>query len=144
MSDETGCAGGCLCGAVRFTAIPKVNEVGVCHCDMCRRWSGGVLMVVDCQDDVDFEKDDDLGIYRSSEWGERGFCRKCGTSLFWKTHGKGRYAISVAAFDDPGPMNFVDEIFIDEKPDFYAFANDTHKMTGREVFAKFAQENKNA
>lgn len=99
-------------------------------------------MMLDCGDSVRFESEADLGIYRSSDWGERGFCRKCGTSLFWRTHSKEHYNVPVSAFDDPGPVKLANEIFIDEKPDFYTFANDTHKMTGAEVFAMFAQENK--
>ncbi len=33
---------------------------------------------------------------------------------------------------------FDKQIFIDEKPSFYCFANETNKMTGAEVFAKYA------
>ena len=29
------------------------------------------------------------------------------------------------------------QIFIDEKPDFYSFANETTTLTGEEVFAQF-------
>lgn len=41
-----------------------------------------------------------------------------------------------------GPLMLAREIFIEEKPDYYAFNNDTHKMTSAEVFAMFAQDNK--
>ena len=33
---------------------------------------------------------------------------------------------------------FDHQIFIEEKPSFYAFANETKNMTGEEVFALFA------
>ena len=33
---------------------------------------------------------------------------------------------------------FTSQIFIDEKPAYYDFANKTHNMTGAEVFAAFA------
>jgi len=48
----TGMSGGCLCGAVRFTATPENRNVGACHCGMCRRWSAGPFLVLD---DADIE-----------------------------------------------------------------------------------------
>ncbi len=142
MTSDKVLSGGCLCGAVRFTATPKNNEVGVCHCSMCRRWGAGPLFAIDCADTFKAESDDQLSVYASSDWGERGFCRTCGTSLFWKMKDKGMYIVSVDAFDDPGALTFSHEIFIDEKPNHYEFANQTQKMTGAEVFAMFAGEDK--
>ena len=43
-------SGGCLCGAVRFTAAPANHEVGACHCSMCRKWTAGPFLVLDCAD----------------------------------------------------------------------------------------------
>ncbi len=139
MSHEGSLTGQCLCGAVHFSATPKNKDVGVCHCSMCRRWSGGPLMVLDCGDRIQYENQSGIGVYKSSEWGERGFCKKCGTALFWKLQGKDHYIVPVDAFDDPGDLKFASEIFIEEKPAYYDFANETHKMTGEEVFAMFAE-----
>jgi len=33
--------GRCLCGSVSFTATDIVHHHHACHCDMCRRWTGG-------------------------------------------------------------------------------------------------------
>lgn len=130
--------GGCLCGAVRFAATPVKMEMGVCHCSMCRRWSGGTFMAVDCGDSVKFENEGKLGIYTSSDWGQRGFCTACGTTMLWQTHDQSHRVLAAQSFDDPSHFSFNSEIFIDEKPDNYTFANETEKMTGAEVFAKFA------
>ena len=46
--------------------------------------------------------------------------------------------MSAEAFDDRGGYAFKSQIFIDEKPGYYEFANQTHNMTGAEVFAAFA------
>lgn len=127
----------CLCGAVRFSAVPSKTETGVCHCSMCRRWAAGPFFAVDCGDSVEFEAGDDFELYRSSDWGERGFCRKCGTPLVWQLHGKKQASVSLTAFDEIDDMVFTSEIFIDEKPDIYSFADATEKMTGAEVFAMF-------
>jgi hypothetical protein len=41
-------------------------------------------------------------------------------------------------FDDQGRFVFHEQVFIDEKPAFYCFGNETKEMTGAEVFAKYA------
>ena len=129
-------SGQCLCGAVKFTAVPKTDEMGVCHCGMCRRWAGGVFMAVSCGDQVEIEDDASLGVYVSSEWGERCFCKVCGSTLFWRMRDGSNVAVAAQAFDEPGAFKFAEEIFIDEKPSNYAFANDTKKLTAAELFAQ--------
>jgi hypothetical protein len=131
-------SGGCLCGAVRFTASPSDHEVGVCHCSMCRRWSAGPFMVRDCGTTLKVEDTSSLGTYRSSEWAERGFCKQCGTPLYYRLIDKDSYFVSAEAFDDVKDITFTTQIFIDEKPNYYDFANKTRTMTGAEVFALFA------
>ncbi|WP_062229272.1 GFA family protein [Aureimonas frigidaquae] len=130
--------GGCLCGAVRFTATPAKLEMDVCHCGMCRKWSGGVFMCVPCGTDVAVEDGASLKSFASSQWGERVFCGNCGTSLFWRMQDGSATMVSLHAFDDGTPFRFAEEIFIDEKPGLYAFANDTRKLTGAQVMAAFA------
>ena len=130
--------GGCLCGAVRFTAGPKNREVGACHRGMCRRWTAGPFLVLDCGDTLKVDEASQLGMYRSSEWAERCFCKKCGTPLFYRLVGQNMHFASAEAFDDRGGYALTSQIFIDDKPAYYAFANQTHNRTGAEVFAAFA------
>jgi hypothetical protein len=130
--------GGCLCGAVRFTATPANDEVGACHCSMCRRWSAGPFLVRDCGTALKIEDPSELGVYRSSEWAERAYCKKCGTPLYYRLIAKDMHFVSAEAFDDVSGMALTSQIFIDEKPSYYDFANKTHNMTGAEVFAQFA------
>jgi hypothetical protein len=134
-------SGGCLCGAVRFTAAPENTDFGVCHCSMCRRWSAGPFFALECGDTLRIENGANLGVYRSSEWAERCFCKVCGTPLFYRLVGKEFYAVSTEAFDDSSNFAFTSQIFVDEKPAYYEFANKTKTITGAEVFAAFAQEN---
>lgn len=46
------------------------------------------------------------------------------------------YTMSVGAFDDQGPFRLVREIFIDRKPDGYAFVGDHERWTEAETFAR--------
>ncbi|UHD43706.1 GFA family protein [Aureimonas altamirensis] len=130
--------GGCLCGAVRFTATPRKHEMDVCHCSMCRKWTAGMFMAVPCGDSVRVEDESSLKAFASSEWGERVFCPECGTSLFWRLRDRSETMVSMQAFDEITSFRFVEEIFIDEKPALYDFRNDTRKLTGAEVMAAFA------
>jgi len=130
--------GQCLCGAVKFRADIKSNDIGVCHCSMCRRWSGGVMFAVEFAGDLKFDDNAALGLYESSDWGERGFCKNCGTSLFWRMRGGGHGVVTRNALVDPDDGHLTHEIFIDDKPAFYNFAETTQKMTGAEIFAMFA------
>ncbi len=135
-------SGGCLCGAVRFTAAPEKIEMDVCHCSMCRRWTGGAFMAVNCgaSNTIVLEGKDAIGIYKASDHGERVFCTRCGSSLIWRMADGSHASVSAQAFDDPSVFTMTSEIFVDEQPDNYAFANDTRRLTGPEVIALFTQQ----
>ena len=72
----------CLCGSVRMSAVNASNKVGACHCRMCRKWGGGPFMEVDCGTEVSFSGEENIRVYDSSNWAERGFCNNCGSHLF--------------------------------------------------------------
>jgi hypothetical protein len=127
-----------LCGAVKFTAEEAPSEFGVCHCEMCRRWASGPLFAVGVKA-IAFDGEESIGRYRSSDWAECGFCKFCGTCLFYRIVENDHYIVSVGAFDDQDRWKFVSQVFTDEKPGFYAFSNQTRMMTGPEVFAAFAK-----
>jgi hypothetical protein len=128
--------GGCLCGACRFVATP---EAGACHCAICRKWSGGINIAVNCSD-VEWNAGAPLRSYRSSDRAERVFCGECGPNLHW--HGldddPAEQSIALMAFDRPGDFAVTRQIFIDEKPATYALAGDLVTLTGAEVRATSA------
>jgi hypothetical protein len=130
--------GSCLCRAVSISTASMSNLVGACHCNMCRKWGGGALLVVECGSDVSFEGEENIGIYQSSQWAERGFCQKCGSHLFYKLKQNSQYFIPVGLFDAAEGLIFDHQVFIDEKPEYYSFGNETKNMTGAELFAQFA------
>lgn len=139
MSEHIKLDGHCLCGAIRFEAYSASSEVGACHCGMCQRWVAGPLLTVAVDSGaVKIDGDEHLGVYGSSEWGERQFCKRCGTALFWRTRDGANFYVSAGALSDKSHLHLGHELFIDQKPGYYAFANDTHKVTGEEFLAMFA------
>ena len=140
MSDDTKATGRCLCGAVTITLTAEHKQVGLCHCNMCRRWSGGPYMAIDVGSDIEIAGKEHITTYRSSQWAERAFCKICGSNLYYRIIEANDHAVCAGILDDPADLMLTTQIFIDEKPDFYQFANDTKNMTGAEAFAMYAPE----
>lgn len=127
--------GRCLCGAVQFSAEQVETHFHACHCGMCRRWSGGPLFAA-LASGVTFSGEEPA-TYASSEWAERGFCRRCGTNLFYRFKDGGQCVLCVGAFDDPTPFKLVGEIYVDHQPPGYRFAGELERRTEAEVVAKY-------
>jgi hypothetical protein len=142
MADAKVRKGSCLCGAVRVSGKTADDGVAACHCTMCRKWGGGPLLAVDCGADFHIENEDSVSVYASSAWAERGFCRQCGTHLFYRLKQGPRYFVPAGVFGESEPWVLEQQIFIDEKPGFYSFANHTQNVTGAELFAQFAPSQK--
>ena len=134
--------GKCLCGTVEFDIeLPDTpTEVAACHCSMCRNWLGGPMLAIDSGVLKSIKNESSITRYESSEWAERGFCNKCGTSLFYYLSPADQYHFPVGLLDDSLQLEFTHQIFIDEKPGYYGFSNETQNMTGAEVFAHFEDE----
>ena len=139
MTNKTVKTGSCLCGKIKLTAREVSKHVGACHCGMCRKWGGGPLMAVDCGTDVSFEGKENISVFDSSAWAERGFCKQCGSHLFYRIKANQQYMVPAGLFDDDQSFEFSRQVFIDNKPDFYSFANETRNTTEAEIFAMYAK-----
>ena len=137
MADTISISAKCLCGAVTLSAADASTHLEACHCGMCRKWGGGPLMGMSCSE-LDIDGEAHVGVYDSSAWAQRCFCTNCGTHLYYRIKGKPEYFVPAGFYEAAGELEFTEEIFIDEKPAYYAFANETRKMTGAEVFARYA------
>ena len=130
--------GSCLCGAVEVSALDH-HDIGLCHCSMCRRWSGGPMFAVHCGPGVTFTGKQQPARYQSSEWAERGFCPVCATHLFYHLLPTDEYMLPAGIFGDAVDFRLASQIFIDEKPDYYDLSNKTPMLTGEQVFAQFTE-----
>lgn len=117
MSDEDR-LGKCLCGGVAVRIPRSRREVGVCHCDTCRRWTSGPWMAIQAPEAR--IEGDTLQVFQSSAFAERGFCAKCGSVIFHRPQDGPECAVSAGLFD-PRELELGFEICIDKKPEFYGF-----------------------
>lgn len=133
-----GKTGECLCGAVKFKTDDAEQEHILCHCKMCQRWSGGPFITISATN-VIFEGEENLSRFQSSPWAERGFCNKCGSSLFYRRSKSDQYSMCIGVFDETDDFVMDEEIFIDRKPASYSFAGDHPRLTEAEAMAKYKE-----
>lgn len=79
--------GACFCQKLRFEINPPTDFCAHCHCDSCRRSHGSAFVTwtsVPLQQFKITGGEEYLAWYASSQWVEWGFCKNCGTSLFYR------------------------------------------------------------
>lgn len=123
---ETMQRGGCLCGTVRFTTHGQLRNVVACHCSQCRRQTGLYYAATSVPlDRLSFDGGEEtLGWYRASDRARRGFCRECGSALFWIADGAAEISIMAGSFDQPSGLVMGRHIYCDDKADFYDLPED--------------------
>ena len=104
MSD--GCVvGGCLCGAVRFSAAFPTLFCAHCHCAWCRRAHGAAFVTWFGVPAAAFSitrGSDRIVWFRSSPQSERGFCGVCGSTLLFRSSlAPGEMHVALACADGP-------------------------------------------
>ena len=120
--------GSCLCGAVRFEVDGELPGPDACHCSMCRRVSGHYWASTDVpRERVTITGLDNVTWYDSSERVRRGFCRSCGSALFFDPPARDWIAIAMGAFDPPTGTRLHKHIFTADKGDYYDIADDVPK-----------------
>jgi hypothetical protein len=124
-------AGSCLCGGVRFVATAPLRAVLACHCRECRKQSGHFVAMTSVPlDRFELLAGDSLAWYRASAAAERGFCRACGSTLFWKPADEPRISIAAGAFDGPIGVTVERHIHCAEKGDYYEIADGLPQLPG--------------
>ncbi len=142
MSDNSGFSGKCLCGAVTFEASPPIVSCAHCHCDYCRHAHGAAFVTwVGVQEDQ-FRIVDGEGLvtwYASSKQVRRGFCSKCGSSMFYQsTICPGEMHIALANVQGDIDRKPEVHVFFDSRVDWFSFNDDLMRLdTDSEALAQF-------
>lgn len=116
--------GACECGAVQYEVSGQLREVVYCHCSQCRRTSGHFVAATACAaEDLQIRKDEGLAWYRSSSFAERGFCKLCGSSIFWRPDDGGYVAIMAGTLDVPTGLAAREHIHVADASDYYTLSD---------------------
>jgi hypothetical protein len=117
--------GSCLCGEVKFSVDGPLREIVFCHCGQCRRQTGLYYASTNAAEtDLTITGAENITWYQSSNEGRRGFCKHCGSALFWKYLGQDDISIQAGSLDLPTELTPGYHIFCADKGDFYAINDD--------------------
>ncbi|MGV1756436.1 GFA family protein [Rhizobium sp. A22-96] len=118
MSDEH--SGACLCGGVRFKTRGELREVVACHCSQCRKQTGLYYAATNVPiANLVIEGEEAITWYRASTFARRGFCKTCGSALFWAADGAEEISIMAGLFDQPTGVEISYHIYCADKGDYY-------------------------
>ena len=111
--------GGCLCGAVRYAVEGPLRDVVICHCRRCRRTHGHAAAYTACAHaDLVLLAADGLCWYEADERA-RGYCGRCGASLFWRAAGRDTTSIAAGTLDEPTGLRTIAHAHVADRGDYY-------------------------
>ena len=121
---------GCLCGGVRFTVPGPAGAVTACHCSQCRRLSGHFAASLDVDETaLEYQSRGDLATHGATGGSTRGFCRTCGSSLWFLARNGG---LSVEAGSVHGVTGgyLASHIHVADKGDYYRLDDGVPQQNG--------------
>ena len=108
--------GGCICGAVRYRLHGPFTYSAHCHCRSCQRAVGAGFATWSAVAPENFEvTTGEITIYQSSPGVQRGFCKKCGTSLTYSGEDWTDTAVLSATLDDPAAAKPTSNVYLEHK-----------------------------
>lgn len=113
--------GACLCGGVKYRIDGPMRDVIECHCERCRRTSGHHVAATQARtDDIELERSETLAWFTPADHpGVRyGFCRTCGSSLFWAADGSDAWSVSAGTLDQPTGLRTMATWYSDQAGDY--------------------------
>ena len=98
--------GSCLCGAVRYSVGGRPLQITACHCDACKKMSGGTNLLVFTTPKETFRhlQGEVLRFRRTADSGRQSdvvHCATCGTRLWHEPQSAPIVVIAAGTLDDP-------------------------------------------
>lgn len=117
--------GRCLCGAVRYRVSGPLRGVINCYCTQCQRAHGtGAAYTQASNANLHVTKDGGLKWFRSSDGVRRGFCRTCGSNLFWYPVDGTHTSISAGTLTQPTHLPVIGHIYVAGLPSHVKLPDD--------------------
>ena len=110
----------CHCEGVKLKIKGKLRHVINCNCFDCMKTHGNYAAYTSCAENkITFINKKTLKWYNSSKIAKRGFCSKCGASMFYKRKNDINISISGGVFNNPTKLKTSFNIYTKNKLDYY-------------------------
>jgi hypothetical protein len=131
----THITGGCQCGAVRFRTTELFDNPHICHCRMCQKAMGNYFAaLVSTGKDLLVWTRGTPARFRSSAEVDRGFCKDCGTPLFYDNIHWEDIGLMIGALDEPQLIKPVSQDSVESRmPWFHDITGVPDKGTSEEI-----------
>ena len=132
--------GNCLCGAIEFTAELPSRWVAHCHCTMCQKTGGSAFITWVGLEEHRFtirDPKNELVWFQSSPEAQRGFCKQCGSTLFFKSS-RWPEEIHVTLSNFQTPVDKAPQIhaFWDTHVDWVVLEDELPRKTAEQILSK--------
>ena len=115
-----GKLGSCLCGGVRFKLYGQLRPVIFCHCSQCLKTHGHfAAYTAVLKEQLEWQNQQSLSWYESSDQARRGFCNNCGASLFFERRNGDTLSIAAGALEKPTGLSASGHIYFAYRSDYY-------------------------
>jgi hypothetical protein len=128
--------GGCLCGQVRYRVNARPLTITACHCDACKKLSGGTNLLVFTAPRDSFQHL--VGeVQRFRRTGESGRqsdvvrCATCGTRLWHEPLAFAVMTVTGGTLDDPNWVVPASEIWVERASSAAIFHGDAERFHGQ-------------
>jgi hypothetical protein len=116
---------------VRYSVTGGLRHVLNCYCERCRRFTGHHLAATAAAlDDVSLEDPTEQVTWYPVDGAEYGFCRSCGSSLFWRATARpARLSICAGSLDPPTGLTTVEAWWASQASDYFQRPDLTERLT---------------
>ncbi len=119
----------CLCKGINMTIRGEFRPVINCHCNQCTKTHGNYAAYTSVlEENIFFKSKKTLKWFNSSTIAKRGFCNKCGASVFFKRFGSRAVSISAGLFKNPTKLETISHIYVHNKRDYYKISDKLPKF----------------
>lgn len=112
--------GSCLCGQVSYQILDEPRSVVGCHCSQCRKTSGHYVAATQTLNEhLKIKGILNVTWYQSSNVAKRGFCRTCGSQLFWARLNSEFTSVMAGTIDGDTGLKMERQLYPEKKGDYY-------------------------
>ena len=131
MSTDRVTTGRCLCGAVTYAVSGALRDVTNCYCERCRRFTGHYMAAAAAPvADVSIDDPTQQLAWYPVDGAEYGFCRSCGSSLFWKAESSPtQLSICAGSVEPPTRLRTVEALWVSQASDYFARPDVPERLT---------------